>query len=210
MLVLGDLVDYGPEPAEVIDWVRRARAVAVRGNHDHAMATGADCRSAPVSYELSVATRAHFRPLMDDDAIEYLRSLPMQAALGTGEACVNLVHATPRDPLYEYLGGDADDSEWQAAVGDWARREEWLLLGHTHRPFRRQVAGLTIVNPGSIGMPIDGDPRGCYAIWNDGKIELKRVRYDVRRAIRRLRASGLPETVADRMSAILRSAGREG
>jgi predicted phosphodiesterase len=61
LLVLGDHVDYGPCPEEAVRWVRERDPVATSGNHDYAMATGADCRSSPLSYVLSVATRAHFR-----------------------------------------------------------------------------------------------------------------------------------------------------
>ncbi len=60
LIALGDLVDYGAAPGEVIDWVRERQPAAVSGNHDFAMATGADCRSSSISYALSVATREHF------------------------------------------------------------------------------------------------------------------------------------------------------
>jgi len=56
----------------------------------------------------------------------------------------------------------------------------------------------------------DGDPRACYVVWEDGEAQLKRVAYDVERAVRRLRESGLPEEVAAKMSAVLRYAGRAG
>ncbi len=210
LLVLGDLVDYGAAPEEVVRWVRDRNPGAVSGNHDFAMATGADCRSSPVSYALSVATRAHFRPMLSRDSVSYLRNLAMNLTLEAESDCFHLVHATPRDPLYEYLSGEAAESEWRAAVGDLADKEEWLFLGHTHKPFRRRVGRLTIVNPGSLGMPVDGDPRGCYAVWQDGDVQLKRVRYDVERAAGRLRMSGLSEDVATKMSDVLRNAGRAG
>lgn len=44
IIVLGDLVDYGPRPGEVIDYLREHDALIVRGNHDHAVAYGVDCR----------------------------------------------------------------------------------------------------------------------------------------------------------------------
>jgi hypothetical protein len=59
-------------------------------------------------------------------------------------------------------------------------------------------------------MPIDGDTRGCLAVWEDGKVTLKRVRYDVESAVKRLQESGLPKEMADKMSSVLRSAGRSG
>jgi len=204
VLFLGDLVDYGPAPEEAIQWIRKARAIGVCGNHDFAMATGADCRSSPVSYALSVATREHFRLLIAKDSLEYLRDLPQKLTLWAEGTRFSLIHATPRDPIYEYLGGDASDAAWLPALGDMASDQGWLLVGHTHRPFVRRMGPLTIVNPGSLGMPVDGDPRACYAIWHDGEVELKRIGYDVDRAVERLRSSGLPGEVVKGMSLILR------
>jgi predicted phosphodiesterase len=210
LLVLGDLVDYGAAPEEVVRWVRDRHPSAVSGNHDFAMATGADCRSSSLSYALSVATREHFRPLLTQDCVNYLGSLPMHLALELGGNRIHLVHATPRDPLYEYLDGDVLESEWRGAAGDLVDHEAWLFLGHTHRQFRHRVGSLTIVNPGSLGMPVDGDTRGCYAVWQDGDVRLKRIRYDVERAVGRLRQSGLPDEIAAQMAKVLRNAGRAG
>jgi predicted phosphodiesterase len=210
LLVLGDLVDYGAAPEETIRWVREEDATAIGGNHDFAMATGADCRSSPISYALSVATRAHFRPLLSSESLSYLHSLPAGRIVEAEETRFHLIHATPREPLFEYLNGDAPESEWRAAVGDLAERDEWLFVGHTHRPFIRKIGRLTVVNPGSLGMPIDGDPRACIAIWDDGAINLKRIGYNVEQAVKRLYDSGLPTEAADKMSSVLRRASRGG
>lgn len=210
LLVLGDLVDYGAAPEQIVQWIMKNAFAAVSGNHDYAMATGADCRSSPVSYALSIATRTFFRPQLSDEVLRYLRDLPERQAINAKGAKFHLVHATPRDPRYEYLNGDADEAIWQAAVGKLSESESWLFLGHTHRPFVRQIGRLTVINPGSLGMPVDGDSRACYAIWEDGKVSLKRIGYDVERAVKRLFDSGLPEDVAAKMSAVLRHAGRGG
>jgi diadenosine tetraphosphatase ApaH/serine/threonine PP2A family protein phosphatase len=174
------------------------------------MATGADCRSSPISYALSIATREHFRPLLSAEALSYLRSLPAGLTVETEGTRFHLVHATPREPLFEYLNGDAPESEWRSAVGDLVDKDEWLFVGHTHKPFIRKIGSLTIVNPGSLGMPVDGDPRACIAIWEDGAITLKRINYDIDQAVERLHSSGLPDEVADRMASVLRHAGRSG
>lgn len=210
LLVLGDLVDYGAAPEETVRWVCERNPIAVSGNHDYAMATGADCRSSPISYALSVATRDYFRQLLTEEALHFLGDLDRQRYLNANGSGIHLVHATPRDPLYEYLARDADESIWRAAVGVLAEREEWLFVGHTHRPFMRKVGKLTVINPGSLGMPIDGDPRACYAVWEDGEVSLKRLKYDVERAVKRLSDSGLPKDVAIKMGAVLRHAGRGG
>jgi protein phosphatase len=208
ILFLGDAVDYGAAPAEVVDWLRKQGPTAVSGNHDLAMATGCDCRSSPLSYALSVATRNHFRPLMSEESLLYVKNLPSQTSFEAGGARFHLVHATPRDPYFEYLSGDAPESAWHNAAGGLIVGEGWLLVGHSHRPFLRRIGSLTIVNPGSLGMPVDGDTRGCYAVWTDGQMELRRVRYDVERAVARLRGSCLPEETAARMSSVLRNASR--
>ena len=88
--------------------------------------------------------------------------------------------------------------------------EEWLFLGYTHKPLLRRIGRLTIVNPRSLGTLVDDDPRGCYAVRQDGAVQLKRVPYDVERAIGRLRLSGLSKHIASRMASVLRYAGRAG
>lgn len=210
LLVLGDLVDYGAAPEDVVRWFRERGAPPMYGNHDFAVATGADCRSSPISYALSVATREHFRPLLSADALAYLRSLPVRLTVEAEGAQLHLVHATPRNPIYEYLSGDAPGSEWLAAAGELVEKEEWLFVGHMHKTFIRRIGRLTIVNPGSLGMPVDGDPRACFAVWQDGAVRLKRISYDIEGTVSPLYASGLHKDIADKMASALRCAGRGG
>jgi putative phosphoesterase len=210
LLVLGDLVDYGGAPEDAIQWVRKNEAIVISGNHDFAMATGLDCHSSPASYALSVATREHFRPLLSAGTLGYLRSLPEGFTVEAKGTQFHLIHATPREPLFEYLYGDAPESEWRTVVGDLADKEDWLFVGHTHKPFIRKIGRLTIVNPGSLGMPVDRDPRACLAIWEDGAITLKRISYDIERAVKRLYDSGLPKEIAEKMASVLRHAERNG
>jgi diadenosine tetraphosphatase ApaH/serine/threonine PP2A family protein phosphatase len=71
------------------------------------------------------------------------------------------------------------------------------MFGHTHLPFRRPavVDGIELVNPGSVGMPFDGDTRAAYAVVHrDGTVEHRRVEYDVSATIARLREIGEPWT----------------
>jgi diadenosine tetraphosphatase ApaH/serine/threonine PP2A family protein phosphatase len=58
--------------------------------------------------------------------------------------------------------------------------ERWVVFGHTHLPFWREgPGGVELVNPGSVGMPFDGDPRAAYAlVHEDGRVEHRRVTYD--------------------------------
>jgi diadenosine tetraphosphatase ApaH/serine/threonine PP2A family protein phosphatase len=77
--------------------------------------------------------------------------------------------------MRSFLPTPADeDAELLAGV-----RERHLVFGHTHLPFRRESAGIDLLNPGSVGMPFDGDPRAAYAlVHDDGRAEHRRVAYD--------------------------------
>jgi len=190
--VLGDLVDYGAAPAEAIAWVRAHAAVVVRGNHDHAMGTGEDCRSAALYHDLSVATREYFRPRLSPEDIAYLAGLPLQAkvSLAQGREAV-LVHATPQDPLFHYVPGNAPVPAWRAALAP-AGAAAWVCVGHTHDQFTREIDRTTLLNPGSVGLPKDGDPRAACAIVEEERVTLRRVAYDVARAASRIDALSLP------------------
>jgi putative phosphoesterase len=207
VLVLGDLVDYGPAPAEVIAWARENAHHVVRGNHDDAMATGGDCQSSPAYRALSVITREYFRARLDAASMQYLRALPLRVSVEMAGRKVEMVHATPRNPLFEYLGAEAEEARWKDALGTMAESASLILLGHTHIPFIREIGHATVVNPGSLGQPKDGDPRGCYALVEDGRVELRRVAYDVESAITRLHCLDLPEGCIEDLAWVLQTGG---
>ena len=184
--VLGDLVDYGGAPSEVIAWVRAHADVVVRGNHDHAVGTGEDCRSAPLYHDLAVATRQYFRSRLTPTELAYLAELPLQVVLtvAPGHQAV-LVHASPEDQLFGYVPTDAPDARWRQALKP-AGAASFVFVGHTHDQFMRTIDQATLINPGSVGLPKDGDPRAEYAIFDDGRVELRRVAYDTTRAASRI------------------------
>jgi diadenosine tetraphosphatase ApaH/serine/threonine PP2A family protein phosphatase len=97
-----------------------------------------------------------------------------------------------------FLPEPADD-EAELLEGVSAAR---LVFGHTHLPFQRRAGGVELVNPGSVGMPFDGDPRAAYALaHDDGTIEHRRVEYDHEASAARVRSLGgeWTETVAARI-----------
>jgi protein phosphatase len=188
--VLGDLVDYGGEPVPVVDWVRAHATLAVRGNHDHAMATGAGCGSSDDFLPLSVATREHCRPTLAADSLRYLGDLPLALKTRSNGLDCHLTHACPRDPLFGYVAADAPDEIWREQIQA-AGSPTFLFVGHTHQQFARKIDGTTVVNPGSLGLPTDGDTRGAFAVFDGGRVDLIRVKYDVERAIERTAAIDL-------------------
>jgi protein phosphatase len=205
ILVLGDLVDYGPDPLAVVDWARTHATAVVCGNHDYAFATGEDCRSSPAFHPYAVATRDFWRPRIDRPTLRWLAALPRERRIAVAGSWL-MVHATPRSPLFEYLAAGASTDEWEEACATAPSGSTIILVGHSHEPFVRSVGDRMVVNPGSLGLPKDGDPRGSYGLWDDGVFTLHRIAYDTERAAARLRALDLPVAIAEPLAAVLTTA----
>ena len=202
-LCLGDLVDYGMEPAPCIDWVRQHAHVTVRGNHDHGAAQGVAVTGRNGFKYLTGATRVAARPRLSPDDQRFLARLPVTRQLTLDRTRFFLVHATPRDPLDEYAPAEVDF---------WQRRLERVeadvvCVGHTHHPYVLEVGDKLVINPGSVGQPRDGDPRASYAVIEDFKVELRRVEYSVEDAVRTIEDSDLPEHAKTRLAEVLRNGG---
>src|SRR5437868_977725 len=101
-LCLGDLVDYGLEPAPCIDWVRKHAHLAVRGNHDHGVAQNVPVFGRNGYKFLTGVTRLVTRERLGSEDTRYLASLPVSRAVTLDDTRFFLVHASPRDPLDEY------------------------------------------------------------------------------------------------------------
>jgi putative phosphoesterase len=177
VLCAGDVVNYGPDPKRTMSWLRSNAAITVRGNHDHAVAFGIDPKASPAKRELSLEMCQWTRDQLDPFESGWLLSLPRRIARNIGGANFVIVHGTPVDPLYDYrLTPDASNELLEElTIGV---KADVLLVGHTHLPLIRRHRRFQIVNPGSVGQPLDGDPRAAYAIWDDGEIQLHRVAYD--------------------------------
>jgi putative phosphoesterase len=179
MLCAGDWVNYGPDPAAAVVWALERRVKSVLGNHDHAVACGSDPRAASAKLPLALAMRDWSRRQLTDRLANYLIGLPRVRTARFGGAAFEVLHATPIDPLYDYcLTPKVSDAEFRRIVD--GVDVDVLVVGHTHLPFVRRRESLCVVNPGSVGQPLDGDPRASYAVWHDGAIELHRVEYDQR------------------------------
>ena len=190
VVVLGDLVDYGPDPDLVVDEVRSLKPKAiVRGNHDHAVGYGVDCGCGPATHTASVCTREEIslRKLSSSD-IKWLASLPTRATLRVlGLSDVLVVHATPAEELHDYLYPWFDDERVARSLEGF--KGPAILLGHTHYQFLvRRLGKYLMLNPGSVGQPRDGDPRAAYAIvdGDEVSITLRRVEYDVSTTVKKL------------------------
>ncbi len=173
-LCMGDLVEYGPEPGKVIDWVRANAAHCVRGNHDHGVAQNVEISGVGGFRYLTMATRAPTIQMLSTEHRRYLAELPTIQLATIGGKRFLLVHATPRDPMDEYVM--ADPTQWANRVAGW--NVDYVCVGHTHYQFVLDVVGTKVINPGSLGLQRDGVPTARYAVIEDGRVELKTMAYD--------------------------------
>ena len=194
----GDVVDYGPNPVECIRWVAEHAEHRVRGNHDHAVAFGVDCRCMGTFREYSTATRAWHQTLIGATDREFLAKLPTIDWFEWQGRHFRMAHATPQGDLFEYLPAE----RWGERVSGLG--EDYVLLGHTHVQGIRTFGGVTVLNPGSVGLARDGGGEACYAVHEDGHLELKRTPYDVDQTVAALRSSPLPRQVVQGLESILR------
>jgi predicted phosphodiesterase len=206
---LGDLVGYGPKPNECCALVQARADVCLSGNHDLAVLGTIDL----TEFSGDAGTAAAWtRGVLGDDARAYLSGLePSGEARG-----VALFHGSARDPVWEYVLSD------EAALATFARTEEPLVLvGHSHAALQISLGELGLegglapngtalelsgarwlLNPGSVGQPRDGDPRAAYLDLDldAHRATFRRVDYDIELTQSEMRAAGLPQLLADRLS----------
>lgn len=203
-LVLGDLVDYATDPKPCIDWIRQFGTAGVRGNHDHAVAQRIMTRKKTGLGKLATATRPLHWDVLSPEELGFLGHLPAVRRIELDSRKFFLVHATPRDPFDEYL--KVDDAAWAARTE--GIDADFICVGHTHHPFVSQIGSKTIINPGSVGQPRDGNPECAYCIIENGEVSLRRVAYDIDATLRHMSDSGVSQDTVDLAEHFLRTGGR--
>lgn len=193
---VGDLVDYGPDPAWCIEWVRANATHCVRGNHDHGVAQNVEVHGVGGFRFLTAITRPLSVAAVSPSQRVYLAELPTMLTVSLGGKKFLLVHATPRDPMDEYAPPEVDF--WKPRLA--GLNVDFVLAGHTHVPYALRTGGITVVNPGSVGMGRDGDPRASFALIDGDDVQLKRVSYDVEATVRRVNET-VPDATACEMLA---------
>ena len=200
---IGDSVDYGPRPHEVVQWVKRNAGVAVRGNHDHAAGFSVDPQCSLPFKRLAAETLSYTQEVCAKEDLKFLRDLPLYRETRVNSTRFHLVHSSPTDPLFAYCPEESE--RWLEEV---ARIDtDVLIVGHTHTPFVRKVGKTTILNPGSLGQPKTGRPLACYAIWENGRISLREYAYPLSETIQQIRAMPISSGDQDALIAVLETGG---
>lgn len=182
--------DYGtpsPAPHETLARLRDLpNATWIRGNGERWL------REPP---EISLVIQAYkdFEGVLSGEETDCLYRLPESAELDG----ILYVHGSPISDV-ESFAPQPQDGEERLLGGV---RDRTIVFGHSHQQFRRPGPdGTDLLNPGSVGMPLDGDVRAAWATW-DGDFAFRRTQYDVERAAAAYRAMGgeLGEFAANRI-----------
>ena len=206
---LGDLVGYGADPDACVELARAHVAICLAGNHD--LAVTGELSMEDFSRGAGISARWTQQTIAEEN-LAFLRELRPSGAEGD----FGLYHASPRDPVWEYVLSDllADRCFDEAA-------QRVCFIGHSHvaLAFTREDHGQTtgalrepgntadlrerrwLLNPGSVGQPRDGDPRAAWLSLDTetGRAEWRRTTYDIAGAAAAIRAAGLPDSLAERL-----------
>jgi len=187
----GDYALFGGWPKETVERLQQLPdALWIRGNGERWLTDPDTELMHPVAVQALETVKAQ----LGERLVEDLAALPTSARKGDTLIC----HASPASDIRSFAPEPADD-EAELLEGVEARM---LIFGHTHLPFFREAAnGIELMNPGSVGLPFDHDPRASYVrLHDDGSIEHRRVPYDHHSSAEQVRAiDGWGETVARRI-----------
>ena len=206
---LGDLVGYGADPDACVELAREHAAVCLAGNHD--LAVSGEIPLDEFSRGASLAVQ-WTQDVIAPDNLAFLASLSPTGAEGP----VGLYHASPRDPVWEYVL-----STLLAELCLDEQRHRLCLIGHSHvaLSFGRREGELTtgeprrggaqldlgagewLLNPGSVGQPRDGDPRAAWLLLDldEPSVSFERTDYDIAGAAAAIRTARLPDSLAERL-----------
>ncbi|HSC49104.1 MAG TPA: metallophosphoesterase family protein [Gaiellaceae bacterium] len=206
---LGDLVGYGPRPNPCCAAVERRAATCLAGNHDLGVLGTIDLHEFAGD---AVDAARWTRSVLAGGSRTFLESLRPQ---GRRDG-VELFHASPRDPVWEYV-----ITVEAAAAAFELTESQVVLVGHSHVPLAISLAdgvvdgglapggtgtrlgsGRWLLNPGSVGQPRDGDPRAAWLLLDldVGRAEHRRVAYEVALTQDEIRERGLPSALAQRLA----------
>lgn len=178
----GDYAALGPWPRETTELLETLPAIVrIRGNVERWLRE--EPEAPPEAHALLAAGFAAARESLGAALVERLYSLPERAEFDVMLVC----HGSPLSDIASFAPQPQADDE-SLLDGEAGRT---VLFGHSHQQFRRSGPNHTsLVNPGSVGAPLDRDTRAAWALYRDGEIEFRRTEYDVERAAAQMRSYG--------------------
>lgn len=188
----GDVVGYGAFPDECCSMVEGMCGPCVAGNHDRSAVSGEVSGMNPFAAAAMIWTIGR----LGDRSKAFLSSLGPSSRFDAGGLRAAVFHGSPDGPD-EYVYEEAVTADMLLRSGS-----DIVVMGHTHVPYAKRLGGGLAVNPGSVGQPRDGDPRGSFAVVDTESMECEvvRFRYPVEEAAEAIVSAGLPRILADRLA----------
>jgi predicted phosphodiesterase len=163
----GDYTMAGAQPVETVSRLKELEAEWIRGNTERWVANKAETPDDPFIQAACEYARAQL------GAEEATRLNSLRETLRNRQTL--FCHASPHSDM-ETFAPDPVGGEEDLLAG---AADPMIVFGHSHVQFTREIGGRTLVNPGSVGMPLDGDTRAAYALWDGNRsFDLRRVDYD--------------------------------
>jgi predicted phosphodiesterase len=206
---LGDLVGYGAQPDECVALASEACDICLVGNHDLVVLEKLDVST----FSFNAALAAQWtQENIGAEALDFMNGLEP----ANTEQEIGLFHASPRDPVWEYvlstLQADACIDAMASRVGAighshvalfFTRADDGTLRGE-QAPAGTELDisdGRWLINPGGVGQPRDGDPRAAWVLLDLGSwtAQWRRVEYPIAEAAQAIERAGLPQPLADRL-----------
>lgn len=198
VICLGDLVGYGPSPNETIDLIRAEGVMCTLGAADERIAFDFARDKMPRA-GVADATLEWTRTVIEPRHIEFMRTLPVQQRLNTPVGKMRFFHGSPETPS-QRINLNQDP----ISLGKLLDRNRCKILacGGSHVPYYRQLPAGWVMNPGSVGLSLNGEPGADYALFRisdkgEVQVEMDKVEYDFAAVAFDIIAWGLPPTIAE-------------
>ncbi len=224
ILCLGDLVNYGPQSAECVAWAMTLSppSLVIQGNHDRDFARGNGPCCARVNRLFAEVVETATSSFLTIETRRFLAGLEPLREFRWGETLCFACHRSSDHPFDSASVQRLDEESWDANELNRMHSDiiltgvpgnlfvlvghpDFLFLADSHLAMKTKLYGTEVVNPGSVGMPGDGDPRAGYAFWQNGKVTLHRVAYDVEKTVRAFDSLDLDEQIKQQLVEGLRT-----
>lgn len=191
ILCAGDVVTFGPDPADCIEWLSLRRSLCVRGDEDDAVGNAAEHQLPDHLCHAGTVSRSWTKSVLSPSHRSWLAELPPELEAVVDGHRLSVVHAYPGD-YSRYLRPTEEELHRLTRAFP---RADVIVIGHTHRPGCWRYRGKVIVNPGSVGQSAIAG-KASYALLHDGRITLGSIAYDHLKTQRRLQQCGMDPAAA--------------
>ena len=189
VIFLGDALQFGPHPDEVLTDLRKMKALCLLGNHDAEVLHVGSIQE--IDYPEHLEWLKWTRSRLSEENLRFLKErFAGPQVLRRGDVSIRLHHGDWKFDTDTRLFPDSPEAHFRQIADRYP--EEIILFGHSHIQHDIKRRGKRFVNPGSAGHTRLGNPISCYAVLEGGSLELKQTSYDIEKTVRGMDDLPLP------------------